>query len=177
MAGILDSSRYCRFLADELKVCVADIQAFVLGGHGDAMVPLPRYTTVSGIALPDLIKKGVITQQKVEAIIARTRMGGGEIVNLLKTGSAFYAPATSAIKMAKSYLLDQKRILPCAARLSGEYGISDLYIGVPVVIGSNGVEKVVELDLTLDEKEAFTKSVAGVRSLVEDTRKVLNQGR
>lgn len=175
MAGVLDSGRYRRFLADELNVSVADIHAFVLGGHGDAMVPLPRYTTVAGIALPDLIKKGMISQQKVDTIIERTRNGGGEIVNLLKTGSAFYAPAASAIAMAESYLLDQKRILPCAAWLSGEYGISDLYVGVPVIIGANGVEKVVELDLTPDEKDAFTKSVAGVRSLIADTRKITSQ--
>lgn len=175
MAGILDSGRYRHFLADELNVSVADIQAFVLGGHGDSMVPLPRYTTVAGIALPDLIKQGVISQQKVDAIIDRTRNGGGEIVNLLKTGSAFYAPAASAIAMAESYLLNQRRILPCAAWLSGEYGVSDLYVGVPVIIGANGVEKVIELELTSEEKEAFTKSVVGVRSLIADTQKITSQ--
>lgn len=175
MAGALDSGRYRHFLADELNVSVSDIQAFVLGGHGDGMVPLPRYTTVAGIALPDLIKKGAISQQKVDAIIDRTRNGGGEIVNLLKTGSAFYAPAASAIAMAESYLRDQKRILPCAAWLSGEYGISDLYVGVPVIIGANGVEKVIELELTAEEKEAFTKSVTSVRSLIADTKKITNQ--
>ncbi|WP_032113116.1 malate dehydrogenase [Candidatus Paracaedibacter symbiosus] len=175
MAGVLDSGRYRHFLADELKVSVSDIQAFVLGGHGDAMVPLPRYTTVAGVALPDLIKKGMISQQKVDAIIDRTRNGGGEIVNLLKTGSAFYAPAASAIAMAESYLHDQKRILPCAAWLSGEYGVSDLYVGVPVIIGAGGVEKVIELDLTADEKDAFAKSVVGVRSLIADTQKITSQ--
>lgn len=175
MAGVLDSGRYRHFLADELNVSVADIQAFVLGGHGDAMVPLPRYTTVAGIALPDLIKKGMITQQKVDAIIDRTRNGGGEIVNLLKTGSAFYAPAASAIAMAESYLLDQKRILPCAAWLSGQYDVSNLYVGVPVVIGAKGVEKVIELELTSQEKEAFTKSVDGVKSLIADTKKITSQ--
>lgn len=175
MAGVLDSGRYRHFLAEELKVSVADIQAFVLGGHGDAMVPLPRYTTVAGIALPDLVKQGAISQQKVDAIIDRTRNGGAEIVNLLKTGSAFYAPAASAIAMAESYLLDQKRILPCAAWLSGQYGVSDLYVGVPVVIGAKGVEKVIELELTSQEKAAFAQSVDGVKSLIADTRKITSQ--
>lgn len=175
MAGILDSGRYRHFLAEELNVSVGDIQAFVLGGHGDAMVPLPRYTTVAGIPLTDLIAKGAITQEKVNAIIDRTRNGGGEIVNLLKTGSAFYAPAASAIAMAESYLLDQKRILPCAAWVSGEYDVSELYVGVPVVIGARGVEKIIELDLTESEKEAFTQSVIGVRSLIADTQKILSQ--
>lgn len=175
MAGVLDSGRYRHFLAEELKVSTADIQAFVLGGHGDAMVPLPRYTTVAGVPLADLIAKGMISQQKVDAIIDRTRNGGGEIVNLLKTGSAFYAPATSAVAMAESYLLDQKRILPCAAWLSGEYGVSDLYVGVPVLIGAKGVEKILELDLTAPEKEAFTNSVNGVRSLIADVQKITSQ--
>lgn len=172
MAGVLDSGRYRHFLAEELKVSVADIQAFVLGGHGDSMVPLPRYTTVAGVPLADLIAKDMISQQKVDAIIDRTRNGGGEIVNLLKTGSAFYAPAASAVAMAESYLLDQKRILPCAAWLSGEYGVSDLYVGVPVIIGEKGVEKILELDLTPLEKEAFTNSVNGVRSLIADVQKI-----
>lgn len=172
MAGVLDSGRYRHFLAEELNLSVKDIQAFVLGGHGDAMVPLPRYTTVAGVPLSDLIAKGLISQQKVEAIIDRTRNGGGEIVNLLKTGSAFYAPAASAIAMAESYLLDQKRILPCAAWLNGEYGVSDLYVGVPVIIGAQGVEKILELDLTPDEKEAFNQSVTGVRNLIADVQKM-----
>lgn len=175
MAGVLDSGRYRRFLSDALQVSAADIQAFVLGGHGDSMVPLPRYTTIAGVPLPDLIKSGMISAEKVDAIIDRTRNGGGEIVNLLKTGSAFYAPATSAISMAESYLLNQKRILPCAAWLNGEYGVSDLYVGVPVIIGSKGVEKVIELDLTASEKNAFEQSVQGVRSLIADVQKLTSK--
>lgn len=175
MAGVLDSGRYRHFLSDALQVSAADIQAFVLGGHGDAMVPLPRYTTVAGVPLPDIIKKGMISQEKVDAIIDRTRNGGGEIVNLLKTGSAFYAPAASAIAMAEAYLLNQKRILPCAAWLNGEYGVSDLYVGVPVIIGAKGVEKVLELDLTSAEKEAFNHSVEGVRSLISDVQKITSK--
>lgn len=177
MAGVLDSGRYRYFLSEVLGISVSDIQAFVLGGHGDGMVPLPRYTTVAGIALPDLIKKGMISQQQVDAIVDRTRNGGAEIVNLLKTGSAFYAPAASAIKMAESYLLNKKQILPCAAWLSGEYGISDLYVGVPVIIGAGGVEKVIELNLTAAEKDAFIKSVSGVRSLINETQNLTNQAR
>lgn len=172
MAGVLDSGRYRHFLAEELNLSVKDIQAFVLGGHGDSMVPLPRYTTIAGVPLSDLIAKGLISQERVDAIIDRTRNGGGEIVNLLKTGSAFYAPAASAIAMAESYLLDQKRILPCAAWLKGEYGVSDLYVGVPVIIGSQGVEKILELDLNPEEKEAFNQSVTGVRNLVADVQKM-----
>ena len=168
MAGVLDSGRFRCFLADVLGVSPADVQTFVLGGHGDAMVPLPRYTSVAGIPLPDLITKGWISQKQVDAIVDRTRNGGAEIVNLLKTGSAYYAPATSAIAMAESYLKDQRRILPCATWLTGEYGVQDVYVGVPAIIGGNGVEKVVEFDLTPLEREAFTQSVNGVRELVKE---------
>lgn len=167
MAGILDSSRFRYFLASTLNVAVEDIQSFVLGGHGDTMVPLPRYTTVSGIPLQEFIENSWITQSKVDEIITRTKNGGGEIVNLLKTGSAFYAPAASALAMAESYLFDQKRILPCAAWLNGEYGIKDLYVGVPVVIGKNGVQKVIELDLTTVEQEALNHSVDAVKDLIK----------
>jgi len=173
MAGVLDSSRYRHFLAEALNVSVEDIQAFVLGGHGDTMVPLPRYTSVAGIPLPDLIAKGWLSQEKLDAIVERTRNGGAEIVNLLKTGSAFYAPAASAIAMAESYLLDRKRILPCAAWLRGEYGVKDVYVGVPVVIGKEGVEKIIELTLTTNEQEAFSKSVSAVRGLVSDVQKMV----
>lgn len=169
MAGILDSGRFRHFLAQALGVSPSDIQTFVLGGHGDAMVPLPRYTSVAGIPLPDLVARGWITQSQIDALVERTRNGGAEVVNLLKTGSAFYAPATSAIAMAESYLKDQKRILPCAAWLTGEYGVRDIYVGVPVIIGSRGVEKIVEFDLTPAEHEAFTKSVDGVRSLMAES--------
>lgn len=168
MAGVLDSGRFRCFLADALGVSPTDVQTFVLGGHGDAMVPLPRYTSVAGIPLPDLIKKGWISQTLVDAIVDRTRNGGAEIVNLLTTGSAYYAPATSAIAMAESYLKDQKRILPCATWLTGEYGVQDVYVGVPAIIGGSGVEKVVEFDLTPLEREAFTQSVNGVRALVKE---------
>ena len=168
MAGVLDSGRFRCFLAEALGVSPADIQTFVLGGHGDAMVPLPRYTTVSGIPLPDLVAKGWISQSQVDAIVDRTRNGGAEIVNLLKTGSAFYAPATSAVAMAESYLKDQKRIFPCAAWLRGEYGVKDMYVGVPVIIGAEGVEKIVEFDLSPQESEAFDKSVIGVKSLIDE---------
>jgi len=168
MAGILDSGRFRHFLAQALSVSPSDIQTFVLGGHGDAMVPLPRYTSVAGIPLPDLVARGWISQSAVDAIVERTRNGGVEIVNLLKTGSAFYAPATSAIAMAESYLKDQKRILPCAAWLTGEYGVRDTYVGVPVIIGSKGVEKIIEFDLTPAEHEAFTKSADGVRALMAE---------
>ncbi|MBV9812368.1 MAG: malate dehydrogenase, partial [Acetobacteraceae bacterium] len=145
MAGVLDSARFRYFLADEFKVSVEDVTAFVLGGHGDDMVPSLRYSTVAGIPLPDLVKMGWTTQETLDAIVARTRKGGGEIVNLLKTGSAFYAPAASAIAMADSYLKDKRRVLPCAAQLNGEYGLSNIYVGVPVVVGANGVERVVEV--------------------------------
>jgi len=166
MAGVLDSGRFRCFLAEALKISPADIQTFVLGGHGDAMVPLTRYTSIAGIPLPDLIAKGWISQAQVDAIVDRTRNGGAEIVNLLKTGSAFYAPAMAAITMAESYLKDQKRILPCAAWLTGQYGVHDLYVGVPAVIGAKGVEKIVEFDLAPIEQEAFANSVNGVRSLI-----------
>jgi malate dehydrogenase len=162
MAGVLDSGRFCCFLSEALGVSPEDIKTFVLGGHGDAMVPLVRYTSIAGIPLPDLIAKGWISQAQVDAIVERTRNGGGEIVSLLKTGSAFYAPATATVAMAASYLQDQKRILPCAAWLTGQYGVKDLYVGVPVVIGAKGVEKIVELDLTPLEQEAFAKSVGAV---------------
>jgi malate dehydrogenase len=172
MAGVLDSGRFRRFLADEFKVSVEDVTAFVLGGHGDSMVPLIRYSTVAGIPVPDLIKMGWTTKEKIDAIVQRTRDGGAEIVNLLKTGSAFYAPASSAIAMAESYLRDKRRVLPCAAMLNGEYGVKGLYVGVPVIIGANGVEKVVEIDLNAAEQAMFDKSVAAVRGLIDVVRKL-----
>jgi len=172
MAGVLDSARFRYFLAEELGVSVEDVTAFVLGGHGDTMVPLVRYTTVAGIPLPDIIKMGWTTQAKVEAIVQRTRDGGAEIVNFLKTGSAFYAPASAAVSMAEAYLLDKKRVLPCAALLDGQYGVRDLYVGVPVVIGAGGVEKIVEISLNPDEKAAFDKSCAAVRELIDVARKL-----
>lgn len=165
MAGILDSGRFNHFLSQELNVNVHDIQTFVMGGHGDTMVPLPHYTTIAGVPLQHFIKNGQITQEKLNKIIERTRNGGGEIVNLLKTGSAFYAPATAALLMAESYLFNQKRILPCASWLTGEYGINNMYVGVPVVIGASGAEKVVELPLTSDETKMFKKSVQAVADL------------
>lgn len=166
MAGVLDSARFRYFLAQEFGVSVEDVTAFVLGGHGDTMVPLVRYSTVAGIPLPDLIKMGWSTQDKLDAIVTRTANGGGEIVGLLGNGSAFYAPAISAITMAESYLHDKKRLLPCAAYLNGEYGVKGLYIGVPVVIGKNGVEKIVEIELNADEKALFDKSIKAVQDLV-----------
>jgi malate dehydrogenase len=172
MAGVLDSSRFRYFLADEFNVSVEDVTAFVLGGHGDTMVPLPRYSTVAGIPLPDLVKMGWTTQAHVDEIVERTRNGGAEIVNLLKTGSAFYAPAASAIAMAESYLLDKKRVLPCAAWLDGEYGINDLYVGVPVVIGAKGVERIVEIELSSAERDMFEKSAASVQTLVDACKKI-----
>ena len=165
MAGILDSSRFKYFLSQELKVPVKNINALVLGGHGDTMVPLLRYSTVAGIPIPELIKMGWTTQEKIDAIVQRTRSGGAEIVKYLKTASAFYAPASSAIEMAEAYLKDQRRLLPCAAYLSGEYGISGLYGGVPVIIGENGVEKIVEIPLNNEEKTMFEQSVQAVRDL------------
>ncbi len=167
MAGVLDSARFRYFLSEEFNVSVEDVTAFVLGGHGDDMVPSVRYSTVAGIPLPDLVKMGWTSQAKLDAIVERTRKGGGEIVNLLKTGSAFYAPASSAIAMAESYLKDQRRVLPCAAYLTGQYGVKDSYIGVPVVIGANGVEKIVEIALDDAEKAMFAKSVASVSGLIE----------
>jgi malate dehydrogenase len=172
MAGVLDSARFRYFLADEFNVSVEDVTAFVLGGHGDTMVPLPRYSTVAGIPLPDLVKMKWTTQAHIDEIVDRTRNGGAEIVNLLKTGSAFYAPAASAIAMAESYLLDKKRVLPCAAWLNGEYGIKDLYVGVPTVIGAKGVERIVEIDLTTAERDAFEKSAASVQTLVDACKKI-----
>jgi len=167
MAGVLDSARFRWFLAEEFGVSVEDVTAFVMGGHGDTMVPLLRYSTVAGIPVPDMIKMGWSTQEKMDAIVDRTRKGGGEIVSLLGTGSAFYAPAESAIDMAVSYLNDKKRILPCAAHLTGEFGVKDLYVGVPIVIGANGVEKVVEISLNEDEQKMFDSSVDAVKGLVE----------
>lgn len=166
MAGVLDSARFRHFLAEEMGVSMEDVSAFVLGGHGDSMVPLPRFSTVSGIPLPELVKMGWISQEKLDAIITRTRNGGGEIVKLLKTGSAFYAPAASAISMAESYLKDEKRVLPVAAYLNGPFGVKDTYVGVPAVIGGNGVERIVELKLTAEEKTAFDSSVAAVVELI-----------
>ncbi|MDN5248645.1 malate dehydrogenase [Bartonella sp. TP] len=167
MAGVLDSARFRYFLAEELKVSIKDITAFVLGGHGDTMVPLARYSTVAGIPLPDLIKMGWMSAEKLESIIQRTRSGGAEIVGLLKTGSAYYAPAASAIAMAESYLKDKRRLMPVAAYLNGEYGCKDTYVGVPVIIGKNGVEKVVEIELDEQEKQAFDKSVEAVKNLCD----------
>ena len=173
MAGVLDSARFRYFLAEEFKVSVKDVTAFVLGGHGDDMVPSVRYSTVAGVPLPDLVKMGWTTQAKLDAIVQRTRGGGGEIVNLLKTGSAFYAPASSAISMAESYLRDKKRVLPCAAYLTGQYGVKDMYVGVPVVLGAGGVERIVEVSLDATEQEMFAKSVASVKTLV-DACKTIN---
>ncbi|MCM2505723.1 malate dehydrogenase [Aureimonas altamirensis] len=167
MAGVLDSARFRHFLAEEFKVSVEDVTAFVLGGHGDTMVPLTRYSTVAGIPLTDLVKMGWLTAERLEEIVQRTRDGGAEIVGLLKTGSAYYAPAASAIVMAESYLKDKKRVLPAAAALKGEYGQNDLYVGVPVVIGAEGVERIIEIELNGDEKTAFEKSVGSVKGLME----------
>src|SRR6202021_807146 len=175
MAGVLVSSRFRFFLSEEFKVSVEDVPAFVLGGHGDDMVPSVRYSTVAGIPLPDLVKMGWTTQAKLDAIVQRTRGGGGGIVNLLKTGSAFYAPASSAIAMAESYLRDKKRVLPCAAYLTGQYGVKGLYIGVPVVIGAKGVERIIEVQMNPSEKAEFDKSVAAVRDLCEVGKKLLKE--
>ncbi len=172
MAGVLDSARFRYFLADEFNVSVQDVSAMTLGGHGDDMVPLIRYSTVAGIPLPDLVKMGWTTQARLDEIVERTRKGGGEIVNLLKTGSAFYAPAASAVAMAESYLLDKKRVLPCAAWLNGEYGVKDMYVGVPVVIGSKGVDRIVELEFNSAERSAFEKSAQAVQTLIEACKKI-----
>ena len=172
MAGVLDSARFRHFLADEFDVSVEDVTAFVLGGHGDTMVPLPRYSTVAGIPLPDLIKMKWLTKARLNAIVDRTRNGGAEIVGLLKTGSAYYAPASSAISMAESYLKDKKRVLPCAAYLNGEYGVTGLYVGVPVVIGAKGMERVVEIELNATERKDFMSSVEAVKGLVEACKKI-----
>src|SRR6266567_4028001 len=172
MAGVLDSARFRYFLADEFDVSVKDVSAMTLGGHGDDMVPLTRYSTVAGVPLPDLIKMKWTTQARIDEIVERTRKGGGEIVNLLKSGSAYYAPAASAIAMAESYLKDKKRVLPCAAHLTGQYGVKDTYVGVPVVLGEGGVERIVEIQLSPGEKADFDKSVAAVKELVEVTKKI-----
>ncbi|HEX4113092.1 MAG TPA: malate dehydrogenase [Stellaceae bacterium] len=177
MAGVLDSARFRYFLAQELGVSVEDVTAFVLGGHGDTMVPLVRYSAVAGIPLPDLVKMGWTTQAKLDAIVQRTRDGGAEIVGLLKTGSAFYAPASAAIQMAEAYLRDKKRVLPCAAWLDGEYGVKGVYVGVPVVIGAGGVERIVEIALDPAEKAEFDKSVAAVRGLIEVVKKMPSAGK
>ena len=172
MAGVLDSARFRYFLSEELKVSVEDVTAFVLGGHGDTMVPSLRYSTVAGIPLPALVEMGWTTRERLDAIVQRTRDGGGEIVGLLGTGSAYYAPASAAIQMAESYLKDKRRVLPCAALLNGEYGVRDLYVGVPVVIGANGVERIVEVDLDAEERAQFDRSVQAVRDLVAVVRKL-----
>ncbi len=172
MAGVLDSARFRHFLADEFKVSVEDVTAFVLGGHGDTMVPVVEYSTVAGIPIPDLIKMGWSTKANIDAIVARTRAGGGEIVGLLKTGSAYYAPATSAIAMAESFLKDKKRLLPCAANLTGQYGIKNLYVGVPCVIGAGGVEKIVEIELKKGAQKNFDVSVAAVKELLVACKKI-----
>lgn len=173
MAGVLDSARMRHFLAEEMNVSVEDVSAFVLGGHGDTMVPMARYATVAGVPLPDLAKLGWISEKRISEIIQRTRDGGAEVVALLKTGSAFYAPASSAIQMAESYLKDKKRVLPCAVYLKGEYGVKDLYVGVPAVIGRDGVERILELDLNAEEKTMFAQSVEAVRGLVEIVKQKL----
>jgi malate dehydrogenase len=172
MAGVLDSARFRYFLAQEFGVSVEDVTAFVLGGHGDTMVPLVRYSAVAGIPVPDLIKMGWTTKERIEKIVQRTRDGGGEIVGLLKTGSAFYAPASSAIEMADAYLKDKKRVMPCAAYVKGAYGLKGLYVGVPVVIGSGGVERIVEVSLNASEKSMFQKSVSAVRALSKIAKRV-----
>jgi len=175
MAGVLDSARFRTFLAEEMNVSVEDVTAFVLGGHGDTMVPLARYSTVAGIPLPDLVRMKWITQKKLDQIIQRTRDGGAEIVGLLKTGSAFYAPASAAISMAEAYLKDKKRVMPCAAYLRGEYGIKGLYVGVPVVIGAKGVERIVEIKLNPAEKAAFNKSVRAVKKMIAESKDILKK--
>lgn len=172
MAGVLDSARFRHFLAEEFTVSMRDVTAFVLGGHGDTMVPLTRYSTVAGIPLPDLVKMGWTTQEKLDAIVQRTRDGGAEIVGLLKTGSAFYAPATSAIEMAESYLKDQKRLLPCAAYVDGAFGLDGFYVGVPTVIGAGGIERIADINLTKDEQEMFDSSVNAVKGLVAACKEI-----
>jgi malate dehydrogenase len=172
MAGVLDSARFRHFLAEEMNVSVEDVSAFVLGGHGDTMVPMPRFSTVSGIPLPELVKMGWIKQERLDQIVQRTRDGGAEIVGLLKTGSAFYAPATAGIEMAQSYLRDKKRVLPVAAYVNKAYGLKDVYVGVPAVIGEKGVERIVELDLTADEKTALLKSADSVKGLIDACKKL-----
>lgn len=173
MAGVLDSARFCLFLAEEFKVSSEDVDAFVLGGHGDTMVPLLRYSTIGGIPVTDLVKMGWSSQAKLDEIVARTRDGGAEIVKLLQTGSAFYAPATSALEMAESYLKDRRRVHACASYLNGQYGCRDIYVGVPVVIGQNGVEKIIEVQLNSEEKKAFEASVGAVRGLIDSMNKLV----
>ena len=175
MAGVLDAARFRYFLAEEFKVAVEDVQAYVLGGHGDTMVPLIRYSSVGGLPIPDLVKMGWSTDKRIEEIVQRTRDGGAEIVALLKTGSAFYAPASAAIQMAESFLKDQKRVLPCAAYLQGEYGVNGVYVGVPVVIGAGGVERIIEIPLSKDEKAMFDKSVAAVEGLITAAKSLQNK--
>jgi malate dehydrogenase len=172
MAGVLDTARFRYFLAEEFKVSVEDVSAFVLGGHGDDMIPSIRYSSVAGVPLPEAIRLGWTTKEKIDAIVERTRKGGGEIVALLKTGSAFYAPATAAIEMAESHLKDKRRVLPCAAYLSGQYGVEGLYVGVPIVIGEKGVERVLEIELDATERAMFDKSVASVRGLIEAAKRI-----
>ena len=172
MAGVLDSGRFAYFLAEEFDVSVKDVQTFVLGGHGDTMVPLVRYSTVGGIPIPDLVKMGWSSQKKIDQIVQRTRDGGAEIVALLKTGSAFYAPAASAINMAESFLRDQKRIIPCAANISGQYGFKDIYVGVPTIIGNKGVAKIIEISLNEIEKLNFSKSIDSVKNLIDACKKI-----
>ena len=172
MAGVLDSARFSYFLSEEFNVSVKDVQTFVLGGHGDTMVPLVRYSTVGGIPLPDLVDIGWTSQAKINEIVQRTRDGGAEIVGLLKTGSAFYAPAASAIRMAESYLRDQRRIIPCAAYLEGQYGLTDIYVGVPTIIGKNGVERIIEIELNDTEAKYFDASVDSVKKLINDSQKI-----
>jgi malate dehydrogenase len=172
MAGVLDSARFRHFLAEEFQVSVEDVTAFVLGGHGDTMVPVVEYSTVAGIPIPDLVKMGWTSQDKIDAIVKRTRGGGGEIVALLKTGSAYYAPATSAIAMAESFLKDKKRVLPCAAHLTGQYGVNDLYVGVPCVLGAGGVERVIEIELNEQARENFQASVDAVKELLDACKQI-----
>ncbi|HMA48512.1 MAG TPA: malate dehydrogenase [Magnetospirillaceae bacterium] len=173
MAGVLDSARFRYFLAEEFNVSVEDVTAFVLGGHGDTMVPLIRYSTVAGIPLPDLVKAGWTTQEKLDQIVQRTRDGGAEIVGLLKTGSAFYAPAAAAVTMAESYLKDKRRVLPCAAWVDGAYGLDGIYVGVPVILGANGVEKIVEVEFNAAERAEFGKSVDSVRGLIAKSKELM----
>jgi malate dehydrogenase len=172
MAGVLDSARFAYFLAEKTGISVQDIKAWTLGGHGDDMVPMVRHSTVGGLPLPDLVKQGWMTQAELDAIVERTRKGGGEIVALLKTGSAFYAPAESAIAMATSYLKDKKRVLPCAAYLTGQYGLDGLYVGVPVVIGKDGAERIVEFETNAEEKAMFAASVASVQGLIAACKEI-----
>jgi malate dehydrogenase len=172
MAGVLDSSRFAMFLAEATKVSIEDVRAMTLGGHGDDMVPMTRYSTIGGVPLPDCVKLGLLSQASLDAIIERTRKGGGEIVGLLGNGSAFYAPAASAVAMAESFLRDKRRVLPCAAHLKGEFGVKDMYVGVPVVIGAKGVEKIIEIELNATERQMFMKSVESVKGLCDACKKI-----